>query len=111
MTRDEKFTQGTRIELRKGNFEAGVRAAVDYRGDVTVELKDGSRLDGYLFNANDSKVELFPRQSPRKASIPLTDIDAIILSGKDESKGKSWEDWLRKKELLKKESQAELPAV
>ena len=41
-----------------------VELAFDYRGDVTVSLKSGESLSGYLFNrqvsGSDSYLELFP---------------------------------------------------
>src|SRR6266849_10576909 len=46
--------------------------AFDYRGDVTITRKDGSKVEGYLFdrrtapNLADSVVRLFPKNSNEK---------------------------------------------
>ena len=48
-----------------------VELAFDYRGDVTVSLKSGESLSGYLFNrqvsGSDSYLEVFP--SDRKSVV------------------------------------------
>ena len=75
--------------------------AFDYRGDVTIELKSGGHLTGYVFSSikNDSKsyIEIFPTDEIGQIKIPLDDITAIIFSGKDTAFGQSWESWIKKK--------------
>jgi hypothetical protein len=76
--------------------------AFDYRGDVTITRKDGSRVDGYIFDRRNgstlqnSVVRLIPQDSQGKISIPYSDIAALAFSGRDTAAGKSWEAWVRK---------------
>jgi hypothetical protein len=76
--------------------------AFDYRGDVTITRKDGSRIEGYLFDRRsgktlaDSLVRLYPKDSSEKVSIPYSDIAALAFSQRDPAAGKSWEAWVKK---------------
>lgn len=76
--------------------------AFDYRGDVTITRKDGSKVEGYIFDRRtgkslaDSAVRLFPKDSDRKISIPYAEIAALAFSGRDTAAGKSFEAWVRK---------------
>lgn len=76
--------------------------AFDYRGDVTITRKDGSKVEGYIFDRRagatlgDSVVRLIPQDSRAKISIPYSDIAALVFSGRDTAAGKSWEAWVRK---------------
>ena|SRR5215472_1484443 len=87
----------TEDELR-----GALEKAFDYRGDVTITRKDGSRVEGYIFDRRsgatlaNSVVRLIPQNSPEKLSIPYSDIAALAFSGRDTAAGKSWEAWVRK---------------
>lgn len=76
--------------------------AFDYRGDVTITRKDGSKVEGYIFDRrggntlSDSLVRLYPKDSEQKVSIAYSDIAALGFSGRDTAAGKSWEAWVRK---------------
>ncbi len=76
--------------------------AFDYRGDVTITRKDGSRVEGYIFDRRnnatlaESVVRLIPQDSSQKISIPYSDIAALAFSGRDTAAGRSWEAWVRK---------------
>jgi hypothetical protein len=76
--------------------------AFDYRGDVTITRKDGSKVEGYIFDRRsgkslgDSVVRLYPKDSNQKVSISYSDIAALGFSGRDTAAGKSWEAWVRK---------------
>ncbi|HYX52429.1 MAG TPA: hypothetical protein VE783_03195 [Candidatus Limnocylindrales bacterium] len=76
--------------------------AFDYRGDVTITRKDGSKVEGYIFDRrsgktlSDSLVRLYPRDSNQKVAIPYSDIAALAFSDRDPAAGKSWEAWVRK---------------
>ncbi len=79
-----------------------VELAFDYRGDVTLGLKSGQRLVGYVFNrtsggANPS-LDFFPQDQPGMITVPYADIETIAFSGKDTASGQSWEAWVAKKE-------------
>ncbi|HEY6273786.1 MAG TPA: hypothetical protein VIX19_17545 [Terriglobales bacterium] len=76
--------------------------AFDYRGDVTVTRKDGSKVEGYIFDRRpgatlaDSLVRLYPKDANQKVAIAYSDIAAITFSGRDTAAGRSWEAWVRK---------------
>ena len=86
--------------------EAEVREALekafDYRGDVTITLKNGEKVEGYLFDRRtagtlkDSVVRLYPRDSNEKISVSYADIAALAFTGRDTAAGKSWEAWMKK---------------
>ncbi len=76
--------------------------AFDYRGDVTLTLKDHSKIEGYIFDRvtgpslTTSFVRLIPNDSRQKLKIAYADIAALAFSGRDTAAGKSWEAWVRK---------------
>lgn len=76
--------------------------AFDYRGDVTITRKDGSKVEGYIFDRRsgktlaDSAVRLYPKDSNQKIAIPYSDIAALAFSDRDPAAGKSWEAWVKK---------------
>lgn len=79
-----------------------VELAFDYRGDVTVSLKSGESLSGYLFNrqvsGSDSYLEMFPSNSSDARRIRYDQIASIAFTGEDTATGKSWETWIAKKD-------------
>lgn len=76
--------------------------AFDYRGDVTITRKDGTKVEGYIFDRRtgatlrDSLVRVIPATGGGRMSIPYSDIAALEFTGRDTAAGKSWEAWLRK---------------
>ena len=84
-------------ELREG-----LEKAFDYRGDVTITRRDGSTIEGYIFDRrtasalSESIIRLFPKGESAKVSIPYSDIACLAFTGRDTAAGKSWEAWLRK---------------
>jgi hypothetical protein len=76
--------------------------AFDYRGDVTINCKDGSVVEGYIFDRRtgatlgESFVRLFPKDSPEKRSIAYSEIAGLTFTGKDRAAGASWEAWVKK---------------
>lgn len=84
------------------DLRAALEKAFDYRGDVTITRKDGSRVDGYIFDRRNrdtlagSVVRLIAQNSPEKISIPYSDIAALAFTGRDTAAGKSWEAWVGK---------------
>ena len=73
--------------------------ALDYRGDITITRKDGTKFDGYIFDRkagkslDDSVIRLFPANSNEKLSVRYSEI-ARLEFGKDRAAGKHWEAWL-----------------
>ena len=76
--------------------------AFDYRGDVTLTLKDHSKIEGYIFDRvsgpslTTSFVRLIPKDSTQKLKIAYANIAALAFSGRDTAAGKSWEAWVHK---------------
>jgi hypothetical protein len=76
--------------------------AFDFRGDITITRKDGTKIEGYLFDRRrgptlaQSLVRLLPKNSNHKVSIPYADIAALAFTGRDPAAGKSWEAWVKK---------------
>jgi hypothetical protein len=83
-------------------IRVALEKAFDYRGDVTISRKDGSKIEGYLFdrrtaaNLKDSLVRLYPKNSNEKVSVSYADIAALAFTGRDTAAGKSWEAWMKK---------------
>jgi 16S rRNA A1518/A1519 N6-dimethyltransferase RsmA/KsgA/DIM1 with predicted DNA glycosylase/AP lyase activity len=77
--------------------------AFDYRGDITLTLKDGSKVEGYVFDRrsegrtlDDCVVRLFPKDRHEKVSVRYSEIARLEFSGRDTAAGKSFETWLKK---------------
>ena len=76
--------------------------AFDYRGDVTITLKDGRQISGYIFDRRsgktliDSAVRIIPATERTKLSIPYSEIAALAFTGRDTAAGKSFEAWVKK---------------
>lgn len=79
-----------------------VDQAFDYRGDVTLELKSGQSLVGYIFNRQTAGatpyMEVFPTDNPAPRVIAYSDVASIAFTGEDTASGKSWEAWVSKKD-------------
>ncbi len=75
--------------------------ALDYRGDVTLTLKSGERLEAFIFNCQtgptlaDSYVQYFTPSAPEKRRLSYAEIARLEFSGKDRAAGKHWEDWVK----------------
>ena len=78
-----------------------LRQAVDFRGDVTIELDSGERIEGFAFDLHEMpgghcELRLLPSAGGERRSIPVGSIVGASLSGKDAASGKSWENWIRR---------------
>jgi len=77
--------------------------AFDYRGDLTITLKNGEKHEGYIFDRSseaatlgDCYVRMIPKGRPEKLRIAYADIAAVVFTGKDTAAGKSFEAWVKK---------------
>ena len=74
--------------------------AFDYRGDVTITRRDGSSVEGYIFDRRmgatlaESAVRVIPQDSREKITILFSDIAALAFSGRDMAAGRTWEAWV-----------------
>jgi hypothetical protein len=87
---------------RDEEIRLALEKAFDYRGDVSITLKSGEKVEGYIFDRRtgkslvDSVVRLFPKTGNQKISISYADIAALAFTGKDTAAGKTWEAWMKK---------------
>ncbi len=92
-----------------------VELAFDYRGDVTLELKSGESIVGYLFNRQatgaEPSIEVFSADNPAPQRIPYHMIAAIAFTGEDTANGKSWENWVSKKESERRAEAEQIEAA
>jgi hypothetical protein len=76
--------------------------AFDYRGDITITKKDGSSVEGYIFDRRIgatlavSQVRLLLPGTSQKLSIPYSEIAGLTFSGRDTAAGKSFDAWVKK---------------
>ena len=84
--------------------------AFDYRGDITITRKDGSTIEGYLYDRRNaptleqSVIRLIP--TPAKGAAPSTtvervnisyaDVAGLKFSGRDTAAGKTFDAWVKK---------------
>ena len=100
----EKTIQGWIPPLAsEGEIRLALEKAFDYRGDVTLTLKDDSRVEGYLFDRRSNgatlaecTVTLFPKDRDEKVVISYAQIARLEFSGRDTAHGKSFETWVKK---------------
>ncbi len=82
-------------------LKAALEKAFDYRGDVTLTLKSGEKIEAYIFNRStgatlaDSFVQYFTPQAEEKRKVSYAEIARIEFTGKDRAAGKHWQDWVR----------------
>ena len=89
--------------------------AIDYRGDVTLELNDDTSIEGFIYRVdeenNPSTQKLQPTlvylfvKTGAKTSEPMTieaqRIRTISFTGEDTAFGKSWDEWTTKSQAQK----------
>ncbi len=86
----------------ENELREALEKAFDYRGDVTLTRKDGTVIEGYLYDRRSaltlqqSLVRILPQNGAPRVSIPYSDVAALTFSGRDTAAGKSWEAWVRK---------------
>ena len=75
--------------------------AFNYRGDITVTLKSGERMEIYVFNRHtgatlaESWVQYFEPNVTAKQKLAYAEIARLEFTGKDRAAGKHWEDWVK----------------
>lgn len=97
----EFFGQGCLLRADDARFEEGLRAAVDYRGDCTLKMKDGRNIEGFIFSADKTSLDIFPKGETHKVNVKLEELSEILFSGEDAAAGKSWDEWVKKRDALK----------
>jgi hypothetical protein len=89
------------VEVREA-----LEKAFDYRGDVTITRKDGSVVEGYLYDRRsgrtlvDSVVRIIPAPKPgaptERVMVAYADIAGLKFSGRDTAAGRSFDAWVKK---------------
>ncbi|HYD46846.1 MAG TPA: adenosyl-hopene transferase HpnH [Terriglobales bacterium] len=62
---------------------AALRAAFDYRGDVTVELADGTAAEGFVSNLDEETLHLWRDGARAPQPIPAASIRSLRFTGRD----------------------------
>jgi hypothetical protein len=84
------------------DLRGALEKAFDYRGDVTLTLKSGEKIEAFIFNRTtgatlaDSHVEYYSPDAPEKRRVSYAEIARLDFTGKDRAAGRQWEDWVRK---------------
>jgi hypothetical protein len=83
------------------DLRQALEKAFDYRGDVTLTLKSGEKIEAYIFNRltgatlADSWVHYFTPGATEKRKVSYAEIARLEFTGKDRAAGKHWEDWVK----------------
>ncbi len=100
---EHEYLQGSVPSLASDDeIRTALEKAFDYRGDVTITRKDGSVVEGYIFDRRTgatlagSVVRVIPKDVREKLSIPYSDIARLEFTGRDTAAGKSFEAWVKK---------------
>ena len=108
--------QGWIPQLASENeIRQALEKAFDYRGDVKITRKDGSVVEGYVYDRKasttlvNSLVRVLPADGSPRVSIPYSDIAALVFSDRDPAAGKTWEAWVRK--YWQKKAAGEVAAI
>jgi hypothetical protein len=82
-------------------IHAALEQAFDYRGDVLITRKDGSKIEGYIFDRRqgkslgDSFVRMLPKDGSGRVAVAYVDIAALAFTGRDMAAGRGWENWVK----------------
>jgi hypothetical protein len=101
---DKTALQGVTVDdSDPAQLREAIEAACDYRGDVTVTLRGGERVTGYLFDrrapgggGRGGIIRVIPAETGEKRVIAIDDVARLEFSGRDTAAGRSWESWVRK---------------
>jgi hypothetical protein len=98
----EQLEGWTPVLANESDLREALDKARDYRGDVTLTLKNGERIEAFVFNCQtgptlaDSFIQYFTPSAPEKRKVGYAEIVRVEFSGKDRAAGKHWEDWVKK---------------
>lgn len=100
----DSITQGMAFDSADPTrLSSALRMAFDYRGDVMLELHDGRRLEGYIYDRRtrpSTAVRILLREPTREGEERLLvedrEIARLVISGKDTAAGKTFENWIKR---------------
>lgn len=84
------------------DIREALEKAFDYRGDITVTLKEGGSVQGYLFDRRtgaslaESCIRIMPATGGGKVNVSYADVAALAFTGRDTAAGKTFEAWVKK---------------
>lgn len=101
--REREQLEGWIPELASdADVREALEKAFDYRGDITITRKDGSKVEGYVFDRrngktlSDSYVRVIPTGQRSKLTVPYAEIAGLAFTGRDTAAGKTFEAWVKK---------------
>lgn len=75
-------------------------ALAGYRGDLALTMRDGSTIEGFVFDlregAEGAEVHLLPADGGARRAIAGCEVVSVTPSGRDPASGRSWEAWIRR---------------
>jgi hypothetical protein len=90
-----RFQTDSEFALREA-----IKRACDYRGDVTIHLKAGEPVSGYVFDRQDETphphLKMYLANQSEPSTVKYRDIAEVEFSGEDTAFGRSWDDWAKK---------------
>jgi hopanoid biosynthesis associated radical SAM protein HpnH len=87
--------KGTEVATEK--LADGIEQAFDYRGDVTVTLRTGERLEGYIFDRDRAASRMrILNKAGQRVTVKYADVAQLSFTGRDMADGRSWEAWIKK---------------
>jgi len=99
----DAFRMGFAVDREsRDRLDAALSAACDYRGDVTLTLRDGRVLEGFVFDRRrphgdrPAAVRLLPTDGGERITVDESEIERLEVTGKDTAAGKSFENWIRR---------------
>jgi hypothetical protein len=101
--REREQLEGWIPELAsEADIREALEKAFDYRGDITVTRKDGTQIQGYLFDRRtgptlaESFIRILPANAAGKVNVAYADVAGLAFSGRDTAAGKTFEAWVKK---------------
>jgi hypothetical protein len=77
-----------------------IAALAGYRGDLALTMRDGSTIEGFVFDlrgdADGAMVHLLPSDGGARRAIAGREVISVAPSGRDPASGRSWEAWIRR---------------
>ena len=80
-------------------FSAGLDWAIDYRGDVTLLMSDGTEIECYIFSrvtGPGEELHCLVKGEDERRSIRVELIEELRFSGKDTAAGRSFDRWIER---------------
>lgn len=90
-----------------------VDLAFDYRGNVTLVMRDGTLRAGYVFNRDDRgpdpALQMFDEAGNGPIVVSYAQLRTIHFTGRDTAAGTSWKAWLERREAAKRGEAGDTP--